>query len=379
MTQVALSNPLMLAQTLIRQKSVTPDGAGCLDTIAGWLNSLGFACERLRFGDVDNLYARRGSAAPNFCFAGHVDVVPEGDSAAWTHNPYAGVMEQGVLWGRGAADMKSAIAAFISAVARVEAPVNGSISLLLTSDEEGAAVNGTVKVLETLAARGEKIDFCLVGEPTNPEILGQMAKIGRRGSLNGVLTARGKQGHVAYPDRAANPLPALVRLCEALIATPLDTGNAVFQPSNLELTSLDVGNPVTNVIPATASARFNVRFTSDWTGETLAAELRRRLDAVSMPVGVDYTLETILSGEAFRTAPGALSDAVSASVEAVTGRKPELSTSGGTSDARFIARYCPVVEFGGVGATMHKVDEQQQTADIEALAAIYKDIINRLL
>ncbi|MCE2964713.1 MAG: M20/M25/M40 family metallo-hydrolase, partial [Alphaproteobacteria bacterium] len=197
MSSVLFSGSLALAQELIRHKSVTPDGAGCLETIAGWLTTLGFQCERLRFGDVDNLYARRGTAAPNFCFAGHVDVVPEGDSAAWTHNPYAGVMEDGILWGRGAADMKSAIAAFISAVAGFDAPVKGSISLLLTSDEEGAAVNGTVKVLETLAARGEKIDFCLVGEPTNPEILGQMAKIGRRGSLNGVLTVQGIQGHVA--------------------------------------------------------------------------------------------------------------------------------------------------------------------------------------
>ncbi|MFN7902423.1 MAG: succinyl-diaminopimelate desuccinylase [Holosporales bacterium] len=369
------SSPLPLAVALVRCPSVTPDSAGCFEVIEKELSVLGFTCRRYRFGNVDNIYARIGTAAPNFCFAGHVDVVSPGNEAAWRVPPFAGAIEDGVLWGRGAADMKPAIAAFISAAGDFLASgaPYGSISLLLTADEEGEAVNGTVKVLEALSAAGERLDACLVGEPTNPATLGEMIKVGRRGSLNAVLTVHGIAGHVAYPERAANPVPVLLDLTAAL-RPPLDTGTAHFQPSNLEITSLDVGNPVTNVIPERAVARFNVRFNDTFTGASLKALLRHRLDAV--PLGsCRYTLDVTISGEPFCTGDAPLSRLVADAVHTVTGKTPVLSTSGGTSDARFIARYCPVVEFGGVGATMHKVDERQDVADILALAAVYCQVL----
>ncbi|MFN7755523.1 MAG: succinyl-diaminopimelate desuccinylase [Holosporales bacterium] len=370
-----VSTPLPLAVALVRCPSVTPDSAGCFELIEQELVKLGFTCRRYRFGNVENLYARRGTAAPNFCFAGHVDVVPPGNVAAWRVPPFAGTVEDGVLWGRGAADMKPAIAAFISAAGDflADGAPFGSISFLLTADEEGEAVNGTVKVLESLVADGERLDACLVGEPTNPSVLGEMIKVGRRGSLNAVLTVQGIAGHVAYPERAANPVPALMDLTAAL-RPPLDRGTAHFQPSNLEITSLDVGNPVTNVIPEVAIARFNVRFNDTFTGVSLEALLRQRLDAVALG-SCRYTLHVTVSGEPFCTGDAPLSRLVAAAVHEVTGKTPELSTSGGTSDARFIARYCPVVEFGGVGATMHKIDERQDVADILALAAVYRRIL----
>ena len=376
----ALAHPLALAQALIRCESVTPADGGALDVLQGALETLGFTCHRLPFVEpetapVDNLYARRGEGRPNFCFAGHTDVVPTGDPTGWTREPFAAQVEDGVLYGRGASDMKGAIAAFVAAVARFGAGGTGagSISLLITGDEEGPAINGTRKVLDWLAARGEALDVCLVGEPTNPEELGEMVKIGRRGSLNGTLRVTGRQGHVAYPALADNPLPRLVALLSALLALELDEGTEHFQRSRLELTSIDVGNAATNVIPGVATARFNVRFNDRHTGASLERTIRACLDAAGEP----YDLATEVSGEAFLTPPGPLSTMIADSVTAVTGRTPTLSTTGGTSDARFIKDHCPVAEFGLIGRTMHRTDECVPVEAMERLADIYLGILGR--
>jgi len=366
-----------LTQALVRCASVTPADAGALDILEDTLNGLGFACHRLPFGEVDNLYARHGTAAPNFCFAGHTDVVPVGDPDAWTVDPFAGEVIDDSLYGRGAADMKGAVAAFITAVASYlddhpNGPA-GSISLLITGDEEGPAVNGTKKVLEWMTEHGEAIDACVVGEPTNPSALGEMAKIGRRGSMNGTITVTGTQGHVAYPGLAENPVPGMIRLLAAIGDVDLDDGTDAFQPSNLEITTVDVGNPADNVIPAKATAMLNIRFNDRHSSDSLTAWLRERLDAT----GVAYDLDIRVSGEAFLTPPGPLSEIVAAAVAAETGRAPELSTSGGTSDARFIKDHCPVVEFGLVGRTMHKVDERTSCDDLRSLTAIYRGILDR--
>ena len=376
----ALAHPLALARALIRCESVTPTDGGALDVLQGALEALGFTCHRLPFEEpgtapVDNLYARRGEGRPNFCFAGHTDVVPTGDHESWTREPFAAVVEDGVLYGRGASDMKGAIAAFVCAVARLDADRigAGSISLLITGDEEGPAINGTRKVLDWLAERDETLDACLVGEPTNPEELGEMVKIGRRGSLNGTLRVEGRQGHVAYPMLAENPLPRLVALLNALLALTLDEGTEHFQPSRLELTTIDVGNTATNVIPGAATARFNVRFNDRHTGASLERTIRASLDATGEP----YELATEVSGEAFVTPPGPLSTIVAASVAAVTGMTPTLSTTGGTSDARFIKDYCPVAEFGLIGRTMHRTDECVPVEAIERLTEIYLEMLER--
>ena len=375
-----LAHPLALAQALIRCESVTPADGGALDVLQGALETLSFTCHRLPFEEpgtarVDNLYARRGEGAPNFCFAGHTDVVPTGDRTVWTREPFAAQVEDGVLYGRGASDMKGAIAAFVAAVARFGAAGTGtgSISLLITGDEEGPAVNGTRKVLDWLGDQGETLDVCLVGEPTNPEEVGEMVKIGRRGSLNGTLRVAGRQGHVAYPMLADNPLPRLVALLDALLALKLDEGTDHFQPSRLELTSIDVGNEATNVIPAAAAARFNVRFNDCHTGASLERTIRACLDAV----GVPYDLATQVSGEAFVTPPGRLSAIIAESVAAVTGMIPALSTTGGTSDARFIKDHCPVAEFGLIGRTMHRTDECVPVEAVERLTDIYLGILQR--
>ena len=367
-----------LAQALIRCPSVTPADAGALGVLEAALTPLGFTCHRLRFEEagtapVDNLYARLGDAGPNLCFAGHTDVVPPGERKGWTVDPFAGTIQDGRLYGRGAADMKGAIAAFVAAVARRTAagPVKGSISLLITGDEEGVAVNGTRKVLGWLKERGERLDACVVGEPTNPRALGDMIKIGRRGSLTGHLTVYGAQGHVAYPHLADNPLPRLVRMLAAVTAEPLDAGTAHFQPSTLALTTIDVGNPATNVIPAQGQATFNIRFNDAHDPAGLEAWLRARFDSV----GGAYDLRLVCSGDSFVTPPGPLSALVADAVEAVTGRRPELSTTGGTSDARFIKDHCPVVEFGLVGQTMHKVDEHVALDDLARLTDIYHAIL----
>jgi len=367
-------DPIELARELIRRPSVTPADAGAMDIVEAALAGLGFACRRMKLGEIENLYARRGSKGPNLCFAGHTDVVPPGDAAAWRHSPFAGEIEGGELHGRGAADMKSAIAAFIAAVSRA-GETGGSISLLITGDEEGEAEHGTKAVVTALAREGERIDHCLVGEPTCGARLGDMAKIGRRGSINAAITVRGVQGHVAYPDRAANPAPVLVRFLAAVQARVLDDGFTGFQPSNLEITSIDIGNPANNVIPAEARARLNIRFNPAHTGASLAAWLQTEAEAAGAGFKGDVFLTPKISGEAFLTEPGEFTALVARAVETVTGVAPELSTSGGTSDARFIRALCPVVEFGLVGQTMHKVDERAPVADIEALTAVYERLI----
>ncbi len=380
-----LVNPVEFSQALIRHESVTPDKGDALDLLASVLTELGFTCHKLVFEEegtdpVPNLYARLGDTAPNFCFAGHTDVVPVGAADSWSQAPFKADVIDGKLYGRGAADMKSAIAAFVAATSqyladRGGAPEKGSLSFLITGDEEGPAINGTKKVLDWLVERGEKIDLCLVGEPTNPDVMGQMLKVGRRGSLHGHITVTGVQGHVAYPHKAHNPVPDLVKILAELNKEPLDKGNDKFQPSNLEVLDIHVGNDADNIIPEVAKARFNVRFNSEYTPDSLKAELIRRMDRANL----SYDIRWRVSGESFLTPEGPLSTAVVAAVESEMGVTPELSTTGGTSDARFIKNMCPVVEFGLVGATMHKIDEHVTVADIEKLTRIYSRIIADLL
>ena len=382
---IAKLDPVALSQALIRFQSVTPDTGDALDLLAETLTEFGFTCHKLIFEEegtepVPNLYARLGDKAPNFCFAGHTDVVPVGAASNWTVDPFSGDIKDGQLWGRGAVDMKSAIAAFVAAVSNYllelgDTPMEGSLSFLITGDEEGPAINGTKKVLSWLEDRGEAIDLCLVGEPTNPQELGQMIKVGRRGSLHGVITVNGTQGHVAYPHMAHNPIPDLVKVLAELGKEGLDDGNDQFQPSNLEIVNIEVGNESHNVIPASASSRFNIRFNNEFTPEELKALLTERMARAN----VEYDIDWWLSGDSFLTPAGPLSDAVANAVEETIGRRPELSTTGGTSDARFIKNMCPVVEFGLVGATMHKIDEHVAVTDIETLAKIYKRVIEHLL
>ncbi|HEY1383444.1 MAG TPA: succinyl-diaminopimelate desuccinylase [Dongiaceae bacterium] len=379
---LALIDPIALAQTLIRCPSVTPADAGALDALSAALAPVGFACRRMPFeapgtARIDNLYAKLDGkrSGKHFSFAGHSDVVPVGKREAWSVDPFAAQVIEGRLYGRGAADMKGAIAAFAGAAARFVARRNGdfagAISLLITGDEEGPSVNGTKPMLQALAADGETFDACLVGEPTNPRRLGEMAKIGRRGSWTGHLTVKGVQGHIAYPHLADNPTHRLARMIVALTETPLDPGTAHFEPSTLQVSTIDVGNPTTNLIPAEARASFNSRFNDGFTPGSLEAEVRRRLDTI----GGAYELRTECSGVSFVTPPGPLSGIVTQAVQAVTGLTPELSTTGGTSDARFIKDYCPVIEFGLAGATMHKVDENVAIADILQLSDIYERIL----
>jgi succinyl-diaminopimelate desuccinylase len=373
-----LADPVALAQALIRCPSVTPADQGALAVLEDALGRLGFRCRRLTFEEpgtapVGNLYARLGDGEPNLAFAGHTDVVPAGDLAAWRVDPFAGVVEGGILYGRGAIDMKGAIAAFVAATARflAEHRPAGSISLLITGDEEGPAINGTRKLLGWLKEQGERLDACVVGEPTNPTRLGEMIKIGRRGSLTGWLTVPGVQGHAAYPERADNPIPRLLAMLAALTAEPLDGGSAYFQASELVITSIDVGNQASNVIPGAAHATFNIRFNDHHSASSLEAGLHQRLDAV----GGRYELRTGASSEPFVTQPGPFSELLESLIERELGVTPELSTSGGTSDARFIKDACPVVEFGLVGATIHQVDERVDLADLEALTRIYQALL----
>ena len=378
MSKLNAINPVDFAAELIRCPSVTPKDAGALDLMHRTLESLGFICTRYPFGEVDNLYARLGTDAPNFCYAGHTDVVPVGDVNDWNLDPFSGHVENNILWGRGAADMKGGIASFVAAVATNLSDgwtPNGSISFLITSDEEGPAVNGTVKVLDAIMAVGEKIDHCLVGEPTNPNTLGEMIKIGRRGSLNGVITAIGTQGHVAYPDLAGNPVPALLKVLTALTSKKLDEGNENFQPSNLEVTSVDVNNPAHNVIPATATAKFNIRFNTEHDGQDLLRWINSEIANVNKAFDGKIESDLRLPGLPFLTTPCRFTDTLSDAVESVTGTKPKLSTSGGTSDARFISNYAPVVEFGLIGATIHKVNEHARVKDIKNLTEIYKRLL----
>ena len=387
-----ITDPAEILRDLIRCPSVTPAEGGALAALESMLKSLGFAADRIVFShtgtpDVENLYARFGSAGPHLMFAGHTDVVPAGDEADWTHPPFAAEIADGLLFGRGAVDMKGGIACFLAAFARhVEehgAPA-GSVSFLITGDEEGPALNGTVKLLEWAAAKGERWDGCLVGEPTNPQKLGDMIKIGRRGSHSGTITVFGRQGHVAYPHLADNPVRGIVALTAALMDPPFDEGTENFQPTNLEVTSIDVGNKATNVIPAKATASFNIRFNDLWTAETVMEETHNRLDRAAEDFRlrpgkcepVDFSVAWAeRASHVFLTRDDALTGTLSGAVEAVTGAKPELSTSGGTSDARFIKDYCPVVEFGLLNATIHQVDERVPVADLERLTKIYERFI----
>src|SRR4051794_13530 len=380
-------DPIELAAELIRRPSVTPRDEGALDIVASRLERLGFVCHRLVFDDpgpngeetapIANLYARLGEGRPNLCFAGHTDVGRTGRVEGWSFEPFAASLREGELCGRGAVDMKGAIAAFIAAAERfVAARRNGfpgSISLLITGDEEGVAVNGTKKVLEWLRQRGEVIDACVVGEPTSADALGDMIKIGRRGSMTGRLVVEGVQGHVAYPDLVDNAAHRLVALLQALIAAPLDDGSEHFQPSTLQVTTIDIGNPATNVVPGIARATFNIRFNDLWSSATLQRAIEQKLAAI----GGKYRLRWEVSGESFLVPPGPVSNALTAAIGAVTGVTPELSTTGGTSDARFIQAYCPVAEFGLVGQTMHKADERVAIGDITRLAAIYEAFLDR--
>ncbi len=369
-------DPVDLTARLIQCPSVTPEDAGALDVLQASLEPLGFSCHRLPFGEgaarVDNLYARLGTGRPHICFAGHTDVVPIGDQAHWSDHPFAGVVRDGAIWGRGASDMKGAIAAFVAAVdlyiASKGTPA-GSISLLITGDEEGPSINGTVKLVDWLRQRGEEIDGCIVGEPTNPEVLGEMVKIGRRGSVNGILTVTGVQGHVAYPHLAQNPVPDLLALTSALTSQAIDAGTTHFQPSNLEITSVDVGNSTTNIIPAMAQARFNIRYNDLWTRDSIAQWISDRLASVA--IAARYELELTHSAECFRTDASTLLAHLVPAIERVSGHKPQLSTTGGTSDARFIKDICPVVEFGLIGQTMHKVDENVPLEAVKQLSEVY--------
>ena len=372
-----------ILQALLRCPSITPAEGGALDVLQGLLEPAGFTVHRQRFSeagqpDVDNLYARLGTAAPNLVFAGHTDVVPPGDAASWRFPPFTGEMADGRIWGRGACDMKGGVAAAVAAVLahlkHAGAP-KGSISFLITGDEEGPAVNGTPKLLDWARDRGERFDHCVLGEPTNPTRLGQMIKIGRRGSLTGEIVVEGRQGHVAYPHLADNPIPRLLLLLAALKAEPLDAGTARFDPSNLEVVTVDTGNPSANVIPAAARARFNVRFNDCWSPETLQAEIRRRLSGAE--AGAHRLTFAPCNALAFLTEPGGFVKLFAEIVEAETGLAPKLSTTGGTSDARFITRDCPVLEFGLVGATMHAVDENVRLEDLDKLQAIYGAFIGR--
>ena len=368
-----------LTRELIRRPSVTPADAGAMDVVEQTLKGLGFACRRMKFGEIENLYARLGTARPNLCFAGHTDVVPVGDAAAWTQGAFEAEIIDGVLVGRGAVDMKGAIAAYIAAAAKAIAAgeVTGSLSFLITGDEEGVALDGTRKVVEALLAEGEAVDHCVVGEPTSAQIFGDMVKVGRRGSINADIVVEGVQGHVAYPYRAANPARVLIPLLERLQARVLDEGYPEFQPSNLEVTLIEMPNTATNVIPSIARARLNIRFNPAHQGEPLidwlAAECAAEQAAFSGKVG----LVTKLTGDAFLTEPGPFVEVCAQAVEQVLGRAPELSTTGGISDARFIRKLCPVVELGLVNATMHAVDECTPVQHIHDLAKVYSALIGR--
>ncbi|MFC7475987.1 succinyl-diaminopimelate desuccinylase [Dankookia sp. GCM10030260] len=368
------TDPVPLAQALIRCPSVTPADAGALGVLEAALAALGFTCHRLTFGETPNLYARRGTEGPHFCYAGHTDVVPTGPAEAWTDGPFDAVVKDGVLYGRGACDMKGGISAFVAGLtdylaANPHAP--GSISLLITGDEEGPAKDGTTKVLDWLAARGEIPDMALVGEPTSRAALGDLIKVGRRGSMTAYITLFGTQGHSAYPQRADNPIHRLVRVLHRLTAQPIDQGSQFFEATTLQVTGFDVGNAANNVIPGEARAMLNIRFNDLHTSASLTEHLHAALRAEE----ARYEMRVDCSGESFLTQPGPFVDALRRAVVRATGAEPALDTGGGTSDARFIARFCPVAELGAVGSTMHKVDEAAPVAELRELAALYRMVL----
>ena len=377
-----LADPLPLAQDLIRCRSVTPHDAGAIAVLETALKALGFTCTRLAFDSggprIENLYARLGTAAPNFCFAGHTDVVPPGDTSTWRFDPFAATVDSGTLFGRGAADMKSAIAAFIAAVARTsDRHANrGSISLLITGDEEGPAVDGTTRVIDWLKEKGERLDHCIVGEPTAEHAAGDTVKIGRRGSLTGYLRVKGMQGHVGYPDRAKNPIPGLVAVLQRLTARKLDTGTEHFQASNLEVTTVDVGNPATNVIPAEARATFNIRFNTEQNAKALEDWINGECNAALGSLKLQHDIKFNRGAHPFLTKQGAFTALLDEAITKATGDRPNFSTTGGTSDARFIHHHCPVAEIGLAGTTMHKTDERVSLADLERLTKVYEAILD---
>ena len=372
-------DPVVLTADLVRCPSVTPDEGGALVLLQAVLAAADFECHRVDRGGVSNLFARWGRRGANksFGFNGHTDVVPVGDLAAWTHDPFGAEVVDGFMYGRGTTDMKSGVAAFVAAAVDfvTETPPDGAVLLAITGDEEGASVDGTVALLDWMAAQGERMSHCLVGEPTCPDVMGEMMKIGRRGSMTVWFTAQGVQGHSAYPQRAKNPMSALVALLARLDAAALDQGTAQFDPSTLAITTIDCGNPATNVIPAKGSATVNIRFNDAHTGATLTAWLRAEAAAVQAATGVQVAMRVQISGESFLTPPGAFSALIAGAVQAETGVKPAPSTSGGTSDARFVKDHCPVVEFGLVGRTMHAVDERVAVAQIHQLKAIYGRVL----
>ena len=375
-----MTEELELTSALLRCPSVTPQHAGALDLVQNWLMAQGFTCQRIEGQSesytVDNLYARWGSKAPVFGFCGHVDVVPVGDEHAWRHPPFAGIVENEKLYGRGAVDMKSGLACFMLAAARfiVSNPnFEGSIAFLVTGDEEAEAQAGTLEILRWMEKAGEKLDHCLVGEPSSRSVLGDTVKIGRRGSFNAWLDVVGKQGHVAYPSAAQNPIPPLLMMLSSLLCEPLDAGTEYFEPSMVQITSVDVGNKTMNMVPNRASAALNIRFNDHWNPKTLEAELRRRFDRSCYP----YDLKWQSNADAFIFPPDALGKLVARAIKEVTDQSPDFMTNGGTSDARFISRYCPVVEFGAVGSTLHQVDEHVTLAELVPLSAIYQRVLER--
>jgi succinyl-diaminopimelate desuccinylase len=379
------SDPVAFAQALIRCRSITPNEGGALAFLQGILEPAGFVCHRLTMTepgtpDVENLYARLGTRGPHLCFAGHTDVVPVGEETAWTHPPFAADIADGVLYGRGAVDMKGAIACFLAAALdhlRDQGGLaRGSLSFLITGDEEGVSVNGTAKVLEWMARHGQVLDACLVGEPTSSQRLGDEIKIGRRGSVNGMIVVEGRQGHAAYPHLADNPIPKLARIIDRVSYTPLDQGSAHFQPSSLQTTIISVPNTATNVIPASARANFNIRYNDLHTRPGIEAWVRAQCEQAAAEVGATYALSFSGTGDVFLTRPGPLVEAMSRAVAAETGRAPVLTTNGGTSDARFIYRFCPVIELGLLNATAHQTDERVPVGDLLALTRIYRRFID---
>jgi succinyl-diaminopimelate desuccinylase len=372
-------NPLDILQSLIRCPSVTPAEAGALSFLEGILEPAGFVCQRLRFGEVDNLFARFGTGRPQFCFAGHADVVPPGDEALWSHPPFAAEVADGFVYGRGASDMKGPLAAMTAAAIAFardqKSEFPGSVSLLVTCDEEGPSVDGTAKVMGWLAENDLVPDHCIVGEPTSNEALGDAIKIGRRGSVHFTVTATGTQGHTAYPQFADNPVPKLARLIDRVATEPLDAGTEHFEPSTLAVTTFDVANPANNVIPASARARFNIRFNSLHDAASLHEWVNRHCEAVAGELGGSFTVAVSENADCFITEPGPLVELVSAAVERETGRKPELTTTGGTSDARFVKDHCSVIEFGPTNATIHKADECISLAEFEGLIRIYGRVL----
>ena len=373
-----------MLQALVRCPSVTPHEAGALDCVQSWLQPAGFHCERLIFKDdntpdIDNLFARVGNSAPHLCCAGHTDVVPQGDESIWSHLPFAAVIKDGFMFGRGTTDMKGSVAAFAAAAldfTRENPTFKGSISFLITNDEEGPAINGTVKVLQWMKQHGHTPDHCLVGEPSCVDALGDTIKIGRRGSLSFVVTVEGKQGHVAYPHKADNPIPKLARLIERLSAKPLDQGNDHFDPSTLVFTSFDVGNPAGNVIPSKAILKFNIRYSTEQTFDSLKALVNGHIEKLYAELGGLWSVAFTEGAEAFITQPGAFVGLVEDAIAEETGLTPKLSTSGGTSDARFVKDYCPVLEFGPTNATIHQTDERISVAELQATTRIYRRIID---